>query len=475
MKPRKTATVFAALALSAALVSACATERGGDVGVPVSGNGSGGAQAVAPAATNATFGTLASPCGAGDAKGTTDQGVTDTEIKIGYGDDRGFAQSPGLNKEMSDAVAAMIDWCNGQGGINGRKVVGTDYDAAMTQANTVMQEACRSQFMMVGYGFAMDQTAEQTRVACNMAAVPGFTVSPDAANGPMTYQGVPFPVDYANGSGLFQVAELNPELKDGLDLVGSTMPTIISSLGKVRSIADAADYRLKDCGVALNYQGEPTYVPFAEKFKQCGVTALWTSRSPVPNEFNFFKALDQVGVKAQIIGEATWYGAAAKQFNAGSGVLDGLKAGMTFQMMENADAAPAVGQYLRLVTDKGGKTALLGMQSASSFLLWATAAKECGSDLTRQCMITELSKVHDWTAGGLHAATDPGRNMPSQCGLLVELRGDTYTQAFPAKRGEFTCDPRYLVKTEPSTWGTELNGNRISTKYLNPNVITPQV
>ncbi|MFD4294311.1 ABC transporter substrate-binding protein [Rhodococcus sp. NPDC058505] len=472
MKPRTSAKLVAALALSAALVSACATERGGDVGIPTSG-GSGDAQAASNSDTQ--FGTLDSPCGDGDASGATDQGVTDTEIKIGYGDDRGYAQSPGLNKEMSDAVSAMIDWCNEQGGINGRTIVGTDYDAAMTNANTVMQEACRSEFMMVGHGFAMDQTAEQTRVACNMAAVPGFTVSPDAANGPMTYQGVPFPVDYANGSGLFQVAELNPELKDGLDLVGSTMPTIISSLGKVRSIAEAAGYTPKDCGVTLNYQGEPSYVPFAEKYKQCGVEALWTSRSPVPNEFNFFKALDQVGLDAQIVGEATWYGTAAKQFNADSGILDGLKAGMTFQMLENADESPAVRKYVELVEAEGGKTALLGMQAASSFLLWATAADECGSDLTRQCMITELSQVHDWDAGGLHAATDPGKNMPSECGLLVELNGDTYTQAFPAEKGEFACDSAYLVKTDPSTWGTELGPDRISTKYLGPNVITPQV
>ena len=145
------------------------------------------------------------------------------------------------------------------------------------------------------------------------------------------------------------------------------------------------------------------------------------------------------------------------------------------QMLENADTVPAVKQYTDLVSEQGGKTALLGMQAASSFLLWATAANECGTDLTRQCMVTELSNVHDWTAGGLHAATDPGKNMPSQCGLLVELNGDTYTQAFPAKKGEFTCDPAYLVKTDPATWGTELGPDRISTKYLGPNVITPQV
>lgn len=472
MKRKNTAKLMAALALSATLVTGCATDRGGDAGVPVAGGGAAGTEAAASSDTK--FGTLDSPCGTGDAKGATEQGVTDTEIKIGYGDDRGYAQSPGLNKEMSDALAAMIDWCNDQGGINGRKIVGTDYDAAMTQANTVMQEACRSEFMLVGHGFAMDQTAEQTRVACNLAAVPGFTVSPEAANGPMSFQGVPFPVDYANGSAWFQMGELRPDLKTEFDLVGSTMPTIITSLTKVRSIAEAAGFKLKDCGVTLNYQGEPSYVPFAEKYKQCGVKGLWTSRSPVPNEFNFFKAIDQAGIDPVILGEATWYGNSAQTFNSGSGVLDNLNAGMTFQMLENADKVPAVKKYLDLVSAEGGKTALLGMQSTSSFLLWATAAKECGSDLTRQCMVNELAKIHDWDGGGLHAATDPGKNIPAKCGLMVELTGDKYTQAFPSATGEFKCDDAYLVKTDQSTWGTDLGPDRVATKFLGPNVIKPQ-
>lgn len=470
MKRNKTAKLVVALAATAALASACAGDRGGEAVVP--GTGSSDAQASSSSSVD-KFGTLASPCGEGDAKGATDQGVSDTEIKIGYGDDRGFAKSPGLNKEMSDAVSAMIDWCNDQGGINGRKIVGTDYDAAMTQANSVMQDACRTQFMMVGHGFAMDQTSEQTRVACNMAAVPGFTVSPDAANGPMTYQGVPFPVDIANASAWFQMGEMHPDLKNDFALVGSTMPTIITSLTKTKSMAEAAGFKLKDCGVTLNYEGEASYVPFAEKVKACGAKGLWTSRSPVPAEFNFFKAIDQVGIDPIILGEATWYGNAVQSFNKDTGLLDNLNAGMTFQMLENDDNE-AVAQYKELVTAKGGKTALLGMQSTSSFLLWATAAKECGSDLTRQCMIDELSKIHDWDGGGLHAASDPGKNIPAECGLVVSIKGADYSQAFPSEAGEFKCDPQYLVKTDPSTWGTELNADRISTKYLNPNVITPK-
>ncbi len=57
---------------------------------------------------------------------------------------------------------------------------------------------------------------------------------------------------------------------------------------------------------------------------------------------------------------------------------------------------------------------------------------------------------------------------------MVSLKGADYSQAFPADKGEFKCDPQYLVKTDPSTWGTELNADRVATKYLNPNVITPK-
>ena len=44
----------------------------------------------------------------GTAKGATANGVTNTSITIGYGDDAGYAAAPGLDKEMSDAVKPMI-------------------------------------------------------------------------------------------------------------------------------------------------------------------------------------------------------------------------------------------------------------------------------------------------------------------------------------------------------------------------------
>ncbi len=267
-------------------------------------------------------------------------GVSDTEIKIGYGDDRGYAKSPGLNKEMSDAVSAMIKWCNEQGGINGRKIVGTDYDAAMTQANAVMQDACRSEFMMVGHGFAMDATAEQTRVACNMAAVPGFTVSPDAANGPMSYQGVPFPVDIANASAWFQMGEMHPDMKNDFTLIGSTMPAIITSPRE--DLADGEGRRLQPQGLRRRPQlrGRGQLRPVRGEDQAVRRQGMWTSRSPVPNEFNFFKAVDQAGLDPIIFGEATWYANSAQAFNKDSGLLDNLNAGMASRCSRTTTIRP---------------------------------------------------------------------------------------------------------------------------------------
>ena len=69
---------------------------------------------------------------------------------------------------------------------------------------------------------------------------------------------------------------------------------------------------------------------------------------------------------------------------------------------------PVFEQYL----PDGKNQAYLGYQGFSAWLLFATAAKECGADLTRQCVLDELAKIDSWTGGGLHAETNPAENMP---------------------------------------------------------------
>ena len=97
---------------------------------------------------------------------------------------------------MSDAVKAMIGWCNDQGGINGREVVGNYYDAKILDVNNAMTNACQQVFMLVGQGWSLDSSQEATRLGCDMASVPAFSVSPEFANGKLMVQPVPNPIDY---------------------------------------------------------------------------------------------------------------------------------------------------------------------------------------------------------------------------------------------------------------------------------------
>ncbi|WP_262402009.1 hypothetical protein [Actinomadura sp. CNU-125] len=318
MKVRKIGRL-AAGALAIAMVASCTTERSGTAMIQ-GGGADGGGQAAASAGK---FGTLASPCGPGDAKGATDQGITDDAITIGFGDDRGFASAPGLSKEMGDAVSAMIEWCNEQGGINGRKIKGNQYDAAYTQSAQVMQESCKQDFMLVGQGFAMDEAAEQYRVACKLPTVAGYTVGPNAAMGPMKYEAVPYPVDMLNVGGPVIAGKLFSDFKEKTDVLLSTSPAVTTGVNKVASALKGMGVEPMECGVRLNDAGESSYMPFAEKIKKCGVGYMWSSETPDPGQFSLLESVQRAGADPKYLLEATWYSTKVSEWNKG-GAGDGI-------------------------------------------------------------------------------------------------------------------------------------------------------
>jgi ABC-type branched-subunit amino acid transport system substrate-binding protein len=453
---------------AAALVGACSSGRSAPPPTTATGAVATTAAAQPPAVK---FGTLTSPCGAGTASGATDQGVTDKTITIGFGDDASYVGDPGVT-EMSDAVKAMIKWCNDQGGINGRQVVGEYEDAGAFNVVSKVQTLCSSAFMLVGEGWVLDEGAESVRVGCNLVAVPAYTAGVDVANGPMMFQPAPNPDDYFTAASLFQMAKLFPQQVKAADALHTTISASEVSINKVVQGGTAAGFNWLNCGVKVNFTGEPDYTPFAQQFKSCGAQLVFSNQPPGPLTENFLAAMNRIGYNPIILGEADVYGPALAQWNT-AGFGDNIYVRQAFQPLENANVVPAVQQYMSLVHASGGKVGQLGEQATSAFLLWATAAKSCGSTLTRQCMVNTLSKVHSWDGGGLQATSDPGGNMPPDCGMLVKLTGTAWSQYYPKAQGQMDCSPSYVVHITGAGVGTTLNADRISTKFLGPNVISP--
>lgn len=456
--------LIAALAALGVIVAACSSDRGDDPAAQTdTGSDSNEPDAAAPASDG--FGTLESPCGEGDGGPAGDQGVTEDQVVIGYGDDAGFPTSPGLSHETSDAIEAMIAWCNDQGGINGREIVGNYYDAAITNVTNVMTEACSEVFMLVGEAWALDSAQEETRVGCGLPAVPTYSVSPEFANGPNTYQPVPNPADIFPAGYAGQLAQMFPdEVKHASVMYGNFAATIDTKDKVVQSFDDFG-FEFLDCPIEYNIVGESDWKPFAQRLKDCGAQIVYYSGQPYPNMQNLLDDAAQIDYKPIWVVDLNAYLQSFADWNA-TGNGDNVYLRSAFYPFEQADDVPALQQYEDIVTANGGDLSLLGVQSTSAFLLWATAADACGADLSRQCVLDELSGVTSWDGGGLHAETNPGENMPPECNMLLKLDGTSWVQAYPEEVGEMECNPDGNVELSGRVVDqAELDENRISTKY----------
>ncbi|HEX9681818.1 MAG TPA: ABC transporter substrate-binding protein [Acidimicrobiales bacterium] len=454
-------TRFVAPLLTLALVAAaCSSDRTSD--------GSGGVAdptAVNEAGLPTTFGTIEWPCRPSEATADDDavRGVSGDTITIGVGDDRGLASNPGLNKELTDAVLAMVDRCNELGGIAGRTVEAEVYDAAIFNIAAVMTEACGEVFMLVGQGFALDDQGEEIRLDCDLASVPGFTVSAAAAHAPLMRQSAPNPADQHNVVQGVQLAELFPDAIDRTANVVGNFGAATQTGDKVQAAFETVGFEFTT-ELLYNILGEEDWTPFILDLKRQDIEAVHFVGS-----CDGYQQLRQAGVNNGY--EAVWftqpnfYSDVCTELNT-DGALDGTYIFMSYTPVEEADVNDAVADFAEVLAAAGVEPSLLGMQASASFLLWATAADRCGRDLTTQCVLDEIDRIDEWTAGGLHAPTTPRNNETSSCGVLLVIDGQAFERVLPTERGSFQCDDDYRVAIDTdAARAARLDENRISTLY----------
>ncbi len=446
MRHVRFAAACAALAL---VVAACGNSRSSTPATTPTSAGGGAVPTTAGSSSN--FGDAPLPCGpakAGAANTASDTGVTASTITIATGDDRGFSQTPGLNKEMTEAVQDMAALCNQAGGINGRKIVVNFYDAAILQVQQAMAKACSgANFMLVGEGWALDSNQEETRLGCKLPAVPGYAVSATFANGPLMYQAVPVPANQAAIESAVELAKLVPSaITASATLAGNFSATQETADKVVASYPTFGFKFLPRSKVEYPITGQADWSTTVKQLQAIGAKFVYWSGECV-NLRAAMRAARVIGYKPVWQTETNHYEAKCAASNS-DGAMDGLYIRMVFTPFEDRTVDKAVNDYLTLIAQHGQRPTQLGMQATSSFLLWATAAQACGADLTRTCVLTNLANVHSWTGHGLHVTTDPGRNVAPTCGLLLQLEGTKYVRVSPKDPGKFECDSRSAVPVD---------------------------
>jgi ABC-type branched-subunit amino acid transport system substrate-binding protein len=393
-------------------------------------------------ASTGAFGTSDVVCKKGNPSGSPAQGVTPTDIQIGTLADPGFAGRPGLDQELFDTATVFAKWCNAAGGINGRKIVPNLRDAALFNVKARMTEACAHDFMLVGGGVVFDQDGVNTRLSCLMPEIAGYAVSPQQRGSDLLVQ--PLPND-TKTLGIGDYLYLQKKYPAATKAYG----VLTGDVDTTKIVAKQADEAVQSLGWKKVYDdvypstGASDWTPYAQKLKDNGTKSLIWVGEP-ENLAKLLQALSDIGYQLDFIRtDANHYD--QKLIQTGGSAVKNVYVRSAFAPFETAKPGSPTQQYLdafKQYLPNGKAKALLGLQAWSAWMLFATAANECGDNLTRKCVYDNAKKIKSWTGGGLHTPSDLASGKASSCftEMIASPSGFKLVSDLKPNQGIYRCD-----------------------------------
>ncbi len=405
------------------------------------------------------FGTLEAVCGPNEGGGALAdagadelQGITEDTIEVGTVADPGFVGRQGLNQEIFDAASAFVEWCNAAGGINGKQLQLNLHDAALTNYQPVVEQACGTDFALVGAGAVQDNLWPTVGAACGLIDIAGFSVTPEKAGeagadpiARRSVQAIPNAIDKLSLGALRLIEDEFPDAGQRTGYVYADFQTLVVTYERYRSGYEQGG-NVTVATQIYSIGGESNWQPFAIALRDADVQFL-SFVGEGENLAKLQRAMKEIGYSPAVtLQETNFYDAEylAAAGDAAEGTF--IRTGLT--PFEEAEPGSATQLYLDNVAAISGKVAVLGAQSTSAWLLFATAAKECdlADNLTRSCVLETAADVRDWEGGGLHAPTDPGDNSLSPCVAVLRVEDGAFVRYAP--ESGFACEPDEIVTVE---------------------------
>jgi ABC-type branched-subunit amino acid transport system substrate-binding protein len=452
LRPRSATAVTAAVVLAMAGLVACGRSSSGPQASP--------SATAAPSSSSSTaaavgsFGTLKDVCGPGSAKGATSRGVTDTTIDIATFSDTGNSISPGIEQEFFDTGDAFVKWCNAAGGINGRKILLHKRDAKLFNAASVVLEACRSDFMQVGGGTALDASTVKPRLACKLGEIPAYHVAPNAVQAGLQVQIGGAPSTQTAVGPFLALARVNPSFKTHTAVYTNNLGSLLPQGKRTIAGLERSGFTIKD--QQQFPQTVANWRPYLSVSKNAGTELLYGSG--FPGFSPIFAGMSDIGFtpKAFLVTPDNY------RSTVSDAVAAATKPPVTytysnFLPFEEANSIPVVKQAVDLLTTTATRKSLSGFSdfSLSAWLLWAKSATECGSNLTVDCVLQKAAAHPTWDAGGFAAPfnTDPRQLSYADCFLMIKVtkQGFSYDKDLTQPNsGLFNCNASNVVKGLPT-------------------------
>jgi ABC-type branched-subunit amino acid transport system substrate-binding protein len=391
-------------------------------------------------------------CEPGPGGASSVRGVGSKTINIAVFNDAANTIVPGLEVEFVQQATAFADWCNAAGGINGRKIVIDNRDAALFNAAQQATAACQSDFMAVGGGMALDQPSVPIREKCGLGQITGYVVSnaSDLATDQVDPSGIN--TDTAPSGWFGVLAKAYPQAVKKAGMGAEDSPSILQSETKYEFGAEAAGWKVVD------FPEPPTSVedwaPYVEQYQQKGVEALWPADSG--NFTPFAQAMTTAGYHPAFIALGVQFAnPQTQQAVAANPSLPPVYVETSWWPLAQASQNPSTEELVTTMHKyaKGDTIDFDDEEGAESWLLWAKSASACGAGLTVTCVLNHAAATKNWDAGGIEAPiaklTLSNENpQPSPCFAMLRLtaKGIVYDKALThPTQSIWNCNPKNVV------------------------------
>ena len=454
MKTRWVA-VCAALAL---VVTACGSRLSDEELSAGAGTGGGGATTDSSGGSSAgitsgaegdMIGTLPVPCGEGEAPpGPVEgvEGVSQDTIEIAVISDKaGQIKVP--TASIEESMKAFVEWCNGFGGINGRTLELTAIDSKLFSHLEATNEACNAGvFALVGSGSVTDNQGAQAMVDCDLIEVPAYTATAAKGLSDRLVAPLPNPSDHYNIGPALWVASEHPDAIKKAAIIAGGIDTATVQADRIKEAYEAAGFEFvyeKTTEVV-----QENYLAEAKAMADAGVEYVNFVNS-TPEAVKFLRDMDQQNFQPEVIDFGQQY--YDPEMLAAGAAAEGMQVLLNTVPFEEADESDALTAYLAAYDEVGSdiEPTSLGVQAFSAGLLFATAVKELGDDITRENVLDQLHTITEWDGGGLHMVSDPGDNLANPCFMYSVVQDGAFVRLHPTEPLTFDCNrEEYVIPLE---------------------------
>jgi Periplasmic binding protein len=412
--------------------------------------------AAATAATSASSSSGVWPgvgkiCEPGPGGASSVRGVGDRTVNIAVFNDAANTILPGLEVEFIEQATAFADWCNAAGGIDGRKIVIDNRDAALFNAAQQATAACQSDFMAVGGGMALDEPSVPIRVKCGLGQITGYVVSNASDLAALQVDPSGINTDSVSSGWFGALAKAYPKAVKLAGMGSPDTPSDLQPETKYEFGAEAQGWKVVD------FPEPPVSVenwaPYVDQYQQKGVEALW----PAAGNFTpFAQAMTTAGYKPAFVALGIQFdNSQTQRAVAANPALPPVYVGTTFWPLAVASQNPSTEELVTIMHKyaKGDAVDFDDEEGAESWLLWAKSASACGANLTVTCVLEHAAATKNWDAGGIQAPiaslTLSNENpQPSPCYAMLQLtpKGIVYDKKLTdPTQSIWNCNPKNVV------------------------------